>query len=276
MITESWTDFGGTGTRMLSVAGGGPPIVLLHGYADSADTWRAVLAKLAAAGRRALAVDLPGFGRADPRPAGPLLPQFDAFVDAVLASVGPAVLMGNSLGAATAVRAATRHQSVRALIALDDPLGADHWLARLARRSELPLAFWSRIGRAPVPSRALRWVTRYAMPRALYGPGSPPDPEVIARWSRSLSTAGEVATLGRYAFQYAYETKGGHRDIRVSCPTLIVHGGHDRIIPMSSSHALHQRIPGSELVVLPGSGHCPQLDDPTAVVRLLLRLVEEV
>ena len=55
MIAESRADFGGVSTRVLSVPGEGLPIVLLHGYGDSADTWRAVLTKLAAAGRRAVA-----------------------------------------------------------------------------------------------------------------------------------------------------------------------------------------------------------------------------
>jgi pimeloyl-ACP methyl ester carboxylesterase len=274
VISESRTEFGGVGTRVLSVDGSGTPIVLLHGYGDSADTWRAVLTGLAAAGRRALAVDLPGSGQADVRPPGALLPQFDAFTDAVLASVGPAVMMGNSLGAATAVRAATRNHAVKALIALDDPLGADNWLARLARRSEVSVAVWNRIGRAPLPPKALRWATTRAMPRVLYGPDARPDPEVIAHWTRSLASAADVATYGRYAFQYAYETKGGHSDVGVTCPTLIVHGARDRIIPVRSSRTLHQLIPDSDFVVLPKSGHCPQLDNPTEVVQLTLALLD--
>lgn len=64
MITEARRRFGDVETRVLSVAGSadGVPIVLLHGYADSADTWRPVLERFAAAGRHALSVDLPGFG----------------------------------------------------------------------------------------------------------------------------------------------------------------------------------------------------------------------
>src|SRR3954449_220268 len=51
-------------TRALELDGDGPGIVLLHGWGDSADTWRPLLAELAASGRRAIAVDLPGFGHA--------------------------------------------------------------------------------------------------------------------------------------------------------------------------------------------------------------------
>jgi pimeloyl-ACP methyl ester carboxylesterase len=248
----------------------------LHGYGDSADTWRPALRKLDDTGRRAIAVDLPGFGHADPRQAGPLLPQFDAFADAVLEAVGPAVVMGNSLGAATAVRAATRNDAVKALVALDDPLGVHSWVSRLARRRAVSPVFWACLGRAPVPGNAVRWVSRHAMARVLYGRGAQPDPDVVAHWTRSLTSVTDVATLGRYAFQYAHETRGGHRELRVGCPTLIVHGARDRVIPVYASRILHQQIPGSELVVLPRSGHCPQLDDPAEVVGLLLRFLEKV
>jgi pimeloyl-ACP methyl ester carboxylesterase len=114
------------------------------------------------------------------------------------------------------------------------------------------------------------------MPRALYGPGATPDPEVVAHWTRSLTSVADVAMLGRYAFQYAYETKGGHRDVRIGCPTVIVHGARDRIVPVYSSRVLHQQIPGSELVVLPRSGHCPQLDAPSEVAGLVLGVLDRV
>lgn len=270
MIAETRATFGGVATTVLSVSGSGTPVVLLHGYADSADTWRAVLTRLEALGRRAFAVDLPGFGRADRRHPGPLLPQFDAFADAVLADLGPAILVGNSLGAATAVRAAIRNpEAVYGLVALDDPLNAGHWVAKLARKRAVPASFWSCVARIPVPARTLRWLTVNAVPRALYVPGTIADPEVVAYWSGLASGLSDVADLGRDAFRYAHEALGTHRDVRVGCPTVVVHGAHDRIIPVKASRILHQQIPGSELVVLSRSGHCPQLDDPDAVVRLI-------
>jgi pimeloyl-ACP methyl ester carboxylesterase len=271
VIAESHSRFAGVGTRMVSVHGDGRPVVLLHGYADSADTWRPVLTRLAAAGRRALAVDLPGFGQADRRAPGPLLPQFDDFADAVLADVGPVVLVGNSLGSATAVRAAAgRPESVKVLVALDDPLHAQHLVARLVRRREVPRVVWAVAAGVRVPTGALHWAAARGARRVLYGPGLSVDPEVIAQWQEKMGSMADVARLGRYALQYAYETRTGHAGNEVRCPTVVVHGRRDRIIPVHSSRVLHQQIPGSELVVLPRSGHCPQLDDPHEVVRLIL------
>ncbi|MGB3476052.1 MAG: alpha/beta hydrolase [Mycobacterium sp.] len=272
MITETRARYGGVGTRVLVTSGSGLPVVLLHGYGDSAETWRGVLTRLAAAHTPALAVDLPGFGQADWRRPGPIVPQLDGFVDAVIADTGPAVLVGNSLGAATAVRAAGRHECVKALVALDDPLGAQHWLARRARSRPAPEKFWALLARMPVPSPVLRGATRWLAPKMLYGPGARPDPGVIAYWTATAGRMSDVAVLGRDAFAYAYESAAGHQGVRVGCPAVIVHGARDRIIPVHSSRALQRLIPDSELVVLPGSGHCPQLDDPGAVARIILGL----
>src|SRR5688500_11445789 len=76
--------FGGFETRVLELEGDGPPLVLLHGYADSADTWRHVLDRLGRRDRRAVAVDLPGFATADRLRKGRVLPQLDRSVAAVV------------------------------------------------------------------------------------------------------------------------------------------------------------------------------------------------
>lgn len=274
MIDEARASYAGVATRALSVPGEGTPVILLHGYADSADTWRGVLTTLAAADRRAVAFDLPGFGQADRLRPGPMVPQFDAFIDAILAEYGPAVLVGNSLGAATAIRAAARGggESVRGLVAMDDPMNTQQLAARLARRHAVPDGLWWALRRLPVPPRVLRSAARRVVPGMIYGPGVRPDPEVIAYWERTASRFPDLVRLGRSGLQYARETAGGHRRLRLDCPTVIVHGACDRVIPLQSSRALHQQFPGSELVVLPRSGHCPQLDDPDGVVRIILSL----
>ncbi|WP_277831554.1 alpha/beta fold hydrolase [Speluncibacter jeojiensis] len=58
----------------------------------------------------------------------------------------------------------------------------------------------------------------------------------------------------------------------VHCPMTIVHGTKDRLVPVAASRRLHELVPGSTLVVLPGVGHCPQLDVPGEVTRLALNL----
>jgi pimeloyl-ACP methyl ester carboxylesterase len=233
MISQTRQRFGRTETRVLSVPGDGTPIVLLHGYGDTADTWRGVLSRFKAAGRQAFAPDLPGFGYADARADGPLLPQFDAFADAVVERSRSIVLLGNSLGAGR--RSGPRHVTRTPSKLLS------RWLTR-----STPAIGW-RGSSVDVPYRS--------------GSGRP-SPRCPSRRRCCAVPPG-------------HETRAGHDGINVTCPTLIVHGARDRIVPVAASRLLHQQIPGSDLVVLPHSGHCPQLDNPSEVVRLTLRLLHE-
>ena len=125
-------------TRVLEVEGEGPGIVLLHGWGDSADTWRPLLAELAAIGRRAIAVDLPGFGRASGLGRGPLLPQLDDFAAALVLewSAGePVVVAGASLGGAVALRLAEQGDLPIAGVVPVSPAGLERpgWFAGVER-----------------------------------------------------------------------------------------------------------------------------------------------
>src|SRR3954452_7283124 len=108
-VYERRVQLAGTATRALEVAGEGPGIVLLHGWSNSADTWRPLLAELGNRGRRAIAVDLPGFGEASKLEPGPMLPQLDAFAIEVVtdwAENEPVVVAGGWLGGCLALRLA--------------------------------------------------------------------------------------------------------------------------------------------------------------------------
>src|SRR4051812_5043006 len=115
-VVEHRIEIAGFSTRALEVEGGGPGIVLLHGWSDSAETWRPMLAALAARHRRAIAVDLPGFGAASRLHDGAVLPQLDAFAAELVgawAGKEPVVVAGTSLGGCLALRLAEHPGEVR-------------------------------------------------------------------------------------------------------------------------------------------------------------------
>ena len=64
-VAERVERIGGVQTRVLEREGDGPPVLLLHGFADSADTWRPLMRAMERDERHLVAVDLPLFGRAD-------------------------------------------------------------------------------------------------------------------------------------------------------------------------------------------------------------------
>jgi pimeloyl-ACP methyl ester carboxylesterase len=273
MITEDRVCFNCAHTRRLSVAGDGPPIALLHGFADGADTWRALLTEFDAVGRAAFAVDMPGFGHAEPRAPGPIMPQLDAFIDAVIADTGPVILMGNSLGACVSVRAAARGScNVRGAIAVDEPTLASHWLMRLARGRTDPLRVLER--RMPIPKDLYHRAIRRTLARLLYADPAQADPDVLARFTVQASDPSRTRTLLGDARAVALETAGGYDSEHVRCPLLVIHGRKDRVIPVHASERLHESVPASTLVVLPNSGHCPQLDDPCELARHVLQFID--
>jgi pimeloyl-ACP methyl ester carboxylesterase len=90
-------------------------------------------------GRRAIVVDLPGFGTADPLDGGPILPQFDAFAAAVLGYAGgkrcePAIAVGNSLGGCVSLRLAERHGDTLSGVVAVAPAGPE--MSRLLHLGE--------------------------------------------------------------------------------------------------------------------------------------------
>src|SRR4051812_787242 len=154
-LFEHRIELAGFETRALELEGHGPPLVLLHGFSDSADTWRLLLDRLGRREQRALALDLPGFATAsklDPKRS--VLEQLDAFTAAaVLHAAGPrrqrVVIAGNSLGGVCALRAGeTPALPLRGIVPIA-PAGLDmpRWfqvierdpLVRFVLRSPLPM-----------------------------------------------------------------------------------------------------------------------------------------
>lgn len=119
--------FGCATARTLNVQGSGRPIILLHPFGENADNWEPVLEILSRYGNSAHAPDLLGSGLADGFREGPLLPQLDEFVAAVVAvhrSEGPVILVGVAHSAVLALRtAAAAPADIHAVIAVGVPRG---------------------------------------------------------------------------------------------------------------------------------------------------------
>ncbi|GAB3388951.1 alpha/beta fold hydrolase [Amycolatopsis echigonensis] len=290
-IRESFRRFAGMRTRVLEV---GPPVaeasapkrtrrkgaekpraprlVLLHGYCDSADTWRPVLGELAAAGIAAVAVDLPGFGEAQPLRPGPMLPQLDAFTAAVVreqAVLGPVVLAGNSLGGTMSLRAAQNHRLPTAgVVSIAAPGFVDSWLVRTVGRNPLPLRLYSSLP-LPVPGFLVRAVAGQLVPRILYADSRQADAGQVRRFTTLFPDYRATTSRLEQARQLVAELADAYRLDLIRIPLLAVACGKDKLVTAASGRKLHTLVPHSRLVVREDWGHCPQLDDPAEVAELL-------
>ncbi|WP_405151137.1 alpha/beta hydrolase [Nocardia salmonicida] len=275
MIGERRAQFAGYGTRELFVDGAGPKLVLVHGFGHPADCWRPMLQRCERAGQAAVALDLPGFGAADALAPGPLIPQLVRFLDAAVhhhAGSESVVLVGNSLGAVTAVQLLDSVPSapVAGLLALD--MAGAHWapLVRVVARGKWPLL--RLLAGIPAPSRLRVRVGDVFAGLLLYGDRRALDPELVRHLSSQIGRARTTNSLLEVGLRFKVEAEQLPLPTRIHRPTVVVHGRKDRLVALATSRALHAAVPHSRLLILDGIGHCPHLDATDTVTALALEL----
>lgn len=270
-VIEHRVELAGHVTRALEVTGGGPGIVLLHGWSHSADTWRPLLGELAARGRRAIAVDLPGFGEATPLVPGAVLPQLDAFTAELVtlwAAEEPVVIAGASLGGCLALRLAEHPGDLKLAgvvpVAPDglevpswfDPIEEDPIIRRLL---SLPV---------PVPGELVRRARGGAHRGLAF---SDAQRAVVEAFGTDGETRADVAALLQSGRKLAPELLNAPFDlVGIRCPVLLVWGAYDRMLPHSDARMALGALPTTQVELIEGCGHQPQLEATGRLAELLL------
>ncbi|MQA61332.1 MAG: alpha/beta fold hydrolase [Actinophytocola sp.] len=246
--------------------------VMFHGYCDSADTWQRLLRELAAARHSAIAVDLPGFGEADPLRPGPILPQLDAFVAAVVreqSAYGDVVLVGNSLGGTISLRAAQRPRlPVAGVVSIAAPGLSDSWLIRTVRRYPFPLRMYASLP-LPIPGALVRTVADNVVPLLMYATPRARDDEDVLRFTALFPDYKSTRARLAQARQLAGELTDCYELDRIQAPLLVVACGKDRLVRADSGKMLHTLVPHSRLLLREDWGHCPQLDHAPEIQQLV-------
>ena len=274
-IVEHTPTVGGVRTRALELEGEGPPLVLLHGYADSADTWRLLLDRLRKEGRAAVALDMPGFGAADHLdPDVPVLEQLDAFADAAVEQWasqdgGSVVLAGNSLGGTAAMRAAERDTEGRiAGLVPIAPAGLEMptWFAAI---QGAPLVKAMLSSPVPVPQATLQRaigstyrVLAFASPRRA-------DAGVVNAFTSHMRTREDLVRVIATGSRLMPEIRAPFHLDRVRCPVLVVWGERDRMVASKGAERIVAELPDTRVELLPRCGHCPQIEEPDRLAELL-------
>ena len=256
------------------VTGAGPhTIVLLHGFSDNLQTWRRVVPALAVE-HRVVAIDLPGHGATTRRFQAPLLNGYAAVVLEVLDGLGidePVSVIGNSMGAAvSAVLAAGHPERVDSLVLIGMPgvTGVPlTWRAAASR----PASIAMRTALRPVPFEQLQRGFGWIYARAATPSAGILDPSTLYNYGASYADRARLFGLSEIARALLTELrviKLGRLLPRLRVPTLQVWGRHDRLVPP-------RRVTQSEgAIVLPGCGHCPQLDAPDQLLETILPFID--
>ncbi|NLT05729.1 MAG: alpha/beta fold hydrolase [Solirubrobacterales bacterium] len=270
---EHRLELAGFGTRALELEGSGPPLLLLHGFADSADTWRTLLDRLGRQDRRAVALDLPGFGTADPlRDDRPVLSQLTSFATAAVkrwAPDGGAILCGNSLGGCVSLLLAQRPGLDLAGVMPVAPAGLDmaRWFAIIEREPVLRGLLASPL---PVPPAVLQRIVLEVYKRLAFHHPETVEPLVgraFVSHFRDRDTTARILGAGRRMLP---ELRDPFELERIACPVLLVWGDHDVMVFQRGAERVLDTVPEARLELISDCGHCPQVEAADRVADLLL------
>lgn len=257
-------------------AGGGPPVILVHGFGGSMWQWEYQQAALAAH-YRVITLDLLGSGLSD-KPDLAYTPDemvafFVGFMDAV--GIRKASLAGNSMGAGLVMAVAIAHpERVDRLVLIGGlPRGVREKLTgRLTKRAvETSVPVWLiRLGNW----LAGRWVTEAMLKEIVYD-HSRLTPAVIERSYRNRRRPGLIPPLMATARNLPRWEEGFALRIgEIRQPTLIIWGTEDEVFPPDVGRELTRLIPGAAFSLIPQAGHMPQWEQPDAVNPLLITFLK--
>ncbi len=254
----------------------GAPIVLLHGIPEGAEGWRTVLPRLGAAGYRAYAPDLPGYG----------FTRLPATADYSLAGaaelfagwlsrerIAPTWVVGHDIGGAVAQILVVRHPHLVERLTISNAPVERSWpvtpvrVFRFVARLHL-YAPAAALGLIPNPYAW--WALRrgYANPvrleadvaRRVFWDSKVTDPRGRREFERHLAALDNVQTA-----EVATRLPEG------KAPTLLLWGSKDVYLPWQTvGRRLQALLPRADVRLIEDAGHSPHLETPSAFVDALL------
>lgn len=284
---QKWVTVEGQPVNTIDL-GEGPAIVFVHGLSGSWPNWLEQLPVFAGAGRaaqgpygghRVIAMDLPGFGHS-PMPREQItISGYARIVDGLMGElqIDAAAVVGNSMGGFISAELAIGYPQRVERLVLVSPAGLSTYNHRGATRALPALKRTERIVSAYtgwVVAKADTVAKRPGLRNATLG--------LVARHPSRLPAAlaaEQVKGAGKPGFMQALEANLNYdyreRLPEIACPTLIVWGAEDRVIPVRDAAVYAELIPRSRKVVYADTGHLAMLERPQKFNRLLNEFLEE-
>jgi pimeloyl-ACP methyl ester carboxylesterase len=167
------------------------------------------------------------------------------------------VLMGASLGGWLAAEFAVRYAGMLRALILIDALGL--------RLPEAPATDLFPLDAAQ--TRAALFADPSAAVAQALVPDNPPQEDLLA-------TLKARRAFARFAWQFPDDPKLAGYLYRVKCPTLVIWGERDGVVPARHGQVYRAEVAAAELVVLPACGHLPHVEQPEAVATAVLNFLE--
>ncbi|GAA0897582.1 MULTISPECIES: alpha/beta fold hydrolase [Streptomyces violaceusniger group] len=253
----------GESASYLTVERDGPAVLLLHGTYWSR-VWLPVLARLADAGLRPLAVDLPGLGRSggELTPETATVPALADWVARFASAVGirGAVLVaGHDIGGAIAQHLLVHDRLEVSRLALVNSVTYDSWPAPHVARFRGP-------GGAAEDVLAAR---RQAVTAALAGAATEQRvADYLSPWTDPRVRRSWTALAGAADSRYTLDLVPALR--RSATPKLLIWGEDDAYEKVAYAERFAAEMPHTTLVRIPGADHIPTESAPGTIARTLI------
>jgi pimeloyl-ACP methyl ester carboxylesterase len=252
--------------------GSGPPLVLLHGLADSHRTWRFVAPALARH-FHVYMIDLPGHGLSA-RPNAPYtLPWYADTVSSWMDAIGldRAHVCGHSYGGGIAQWMLLEHRDRIDRLALLASGGLGREVGTILRLAALPLF-------APLlESRLFGPIARFSMEWMYHSKVRRVDIASLARWCNAPNSGMAFRrTVAACIGLNGQSMQTWHHIHRIESlpPLALFWGGRDTIIPIHHGRETIRRIQHATIVEYPDCGHCPHIERPHRFSEDLMAFLE--
>jgi len=256
-----FVDIHGLRVRYLETDGGGTiPLIILHGWGSSIDSWRNVASALEKQGIKVFIPDLPGFGETPEPPRTWSANDYVEFVKnfARELRIQKFVLAGHSFGGQVAISFTVAHQSDMRGLVLMAP-------ARIMRRRKLRVKIFgatTKLGNIIFSIPILSFLR----------------PLTQKIWYK---LSGErdyyrATPLMRKTMKQVLGEEVGAKLTEIKIPTLILWGDEDMATPVADAHIIAQRIPNSALHIFPGVGHPLNIERAEEVAKKIIQFMHNL
>lgn len=253
--------------------GQGSPVLMIHGFGGSFRNWNK-LNDLMKENHRVIRVDLPGFGMSDlPEPDGAntdFVQEYQDFMTFFLDTihVDSLTLIGNSMGGMVSWNATADHpEKVKKLVLLGS---AGYELNEIANK----VAFFMRL---PMTEyffkKGMSLSSSEGAARSVYADDSKIDHESVKgnnmMWNREGNIHAAIALVSNKRLPDSTLI------CKIKCPTLILWGKQDEIVPLRHAYKFQRDIAGSQLVLFDTCGHVPMMEKPKETRAVIEKFLSE-
>ncbi len=232
-----------------------PPVLLLHGMLGDLSNWTTTIRALDTGGYRVLAPVLPVYELPLRQTSvDGLVAYARAFVEAL--GLGPAVVVGNSLGGQVALFYALRHPDAVTALVLSGASGI----------------YEQRMGSSTLRRKDRDFIRERAAV-TFYDPAHATD-ELVDEMYALVNDRARALRLIKMA-RSSQDATVTERLASIDAPTLLVWGRDDEITPPDVAEEFRRRLPDARLYFLDECGHAPMMEQPEAFNGLMLSFLNE-